>query len=357
MDPRLERFIVQMPKIELHLHLEGTVRPATLLALARRHGIALPAENVDGVSRWYRFTSFRHFLDIWLTVLSCLRDPSDFARITRELGEDAARQNVRYVEAIFTPATHERYKGMSADEVWAGIREGAASLQGELGVRMQFIADVPRNRRPATDGAVEATVEWAIAHREQGVVAVGLGGAEAENPPELFVEVFRHAKAHGLRVYPHAGETVGPESVWGAVRALEADRVAHGIRAVEDGDLLAHLAAHGIACDVCPTSNIRLGVYPSLAEHPIRRLRAAGVPVSIGSDDPGLFQITLTDELVALARTHAFTARELADVVRTAADVSFTAKAEKAALRARIDAEIETALRDTGADEMEERPT
>ena len=350
MDPRLERFIREMPKVELHLHLEGTVRPATLLALAQRHRVELPAWDAETLTRWYQFTSFRHFLDIWLTVLSCLREPADFTRVTRELGEEAARQHVHYLEAIFTPATHQRYKGMSYDDVWAGIREGAATVQRELGVRMQFIADVPRNRRPGSDGAVEATVEWAVAHRDEGLVAVGLGGAEADNPPELFAEIFRHAKAHGLRVYPHAGETVGAESVWGAVRALGADRIAHGVRAVEDDALLRHLAAHGIACDVCPTSNVRLGVYPSHAHHPIRRLLAAGVPVTIGSDDPGLFQTSLTDELIALARVHAFTAPELSDLVRRAVDVSFTSKTEKTALRTRVDAEIEAALRETGAE-------
>lgn len=158
-------------------------------------------------------------------------------------------------------------------------------------------------------------------------------------------------KGQGLRVYPHAGETEGPESVWGAIRALDADRVAHGVRAIDDPGLVAHLAAQGIACDVCPTSNVRLGVYPSIAEHPIRRLLAAGVRVTLNSDDPALFQTTLTDEYLAVAGTHGLTARDLAALVRTAVDVSFTSKTEKAALAARIDADIETALRESGAGE------
>ena len=356
MDSRLDRFIRQMPKVELHLHLEGTVRPATLLELARHHGITLPVRDLDELAQWYRFRSFRHFLDIWLAVLGCLRTAADFARITRELGESAAEQRVRYLEAIFTPTTHERYKGMTHDEVWAGIREGARSAQRDHGVQMRFIVDVPRNRRPGDDGTVEATVEWAIAHRDEGIVAVGLGGSERDNPPELFVELFRHVKSHGLRVYPHAGETEGPESIWGAIRALDADRIAHGVRAVDDPSLLAHLAAQGIACDVCPTSNVRLGVYPTMAEHPIRRLLDAGVRVTLASDDPALFQTTLTDEFLAVAHTHRLTATELAALVRTAADVSFTSTTEKAALVTRIDAEMAAALRESGADEARENP-
>jgi adenosine deaminase len=356
MDARLERFIRQMPKVELHLHLEGTVRPTTLMELARHHGVKLPVSNLDELAQWFHFRSFRHFLDIWLAVLGCLRTAADFARITRELGETAAAQRVRYLEAIFTPATHERYKGMTHDEVWAGIREGARSAQRDLDVQMRFIVDVPRNRRPGDDGTVEATVAWAIAHGDDGIVALGLGGSERDNPPELFTDLFRHAKAHGLRVYPHAGETEGPESIWGAIRALDADRIAHGVRAVDDPGLLAHLAGKGIACDVCPTSNVRLGVYPSLVEHPIRRLLAAGVRVTLNSDDPALFQTTLTDELLAVARTHGLTAAELATLVRTAVDVSFTTTDEKAALGARIDAEIEAAWQESGADEMRESP-
>jgi adenosine deaminase len=344
----LVAFVRRMPKMELHLHLEGTVRPETLLELARRHDIDLPATDARGIAQWYRFRDFRHFLDVWLTVLSCLREPEDFARITRELGEAAAAQHVRHVEAIFTPATHERYKGLSHDGVWAGIRDGAAWVRRQLGVSMTFIVDVPRNRRPNDDGGVEATAAWAIAHQAEGIVALGLGGSEVDNPPELFADVFRAAKAQGLHVYPHAGETVGPESVWGAVRALGAERIAHGVRAVADETLLHHLAAHGIACDVCPTSNVRLGLCPSIEQHPIRRLIDAGVPVTIGSDDPALFQTTITDEYLSLARAQSFTATELARLVRTAVAASFLPKAEKHTLAHRVEAELARAAGEAG---------
>lgn len=143
MDARLERFIRQMPKVELHLHLEGTVRPTTVLELARQHGIALPVRDLTELAQWFHFRSFRHFLDIWLAVLACLRTEADFARITRELGETAGAQHVRYLEAIFTPTTHERCKGMTHDEVWAGIRDGARSAARDHGVRCASSSTFP----------------------------------------------------------------------------------------------------------------------------------------------------------------------------------------------------------------------
>jgi aminodeoxyfutalosine deaminase len=216
LDERLERFIQRMPKVELHLHLEGSIRPETLLDLARRHGVELPANDIEGLARWYRFRDFPHFIQIWLAICNCLRDGADFARITCELGETAVAQHVRYVQVTFVPSTHQRFKGLPYDEVWDGIREGTAWVERELGVRLQFAPDFPRGRRLGdSTGTVEATLEWAIAHQDEGMVALGLGGDEVRNPPELFAEVFRHAKAQGLCVWPYAGEREGPTSVWG----------------------------------------------------------------------------------------------------------------------------------------------
>ncbi len=348
MDERLAQFIRQMPKVELHLHLEGSIRPTTLLDLARRHGIGLPVDDVDGLAQWYRFRDFSHFVEIWRAILACLRDGSDFARLTRELGETAAAQQVRYVETTFTPEALLRHAGIPYDEVWGGIREGAAWAARELDVQLQFIPDIPRNRRPEVGTAVQDTVEWAIAHQGEAVVALGLAGVEEGNPPERFADVFQYAKARGLRIWPHAGETVGPESIWGAINALGADRIAHGVRAVEDPALLTPLATHGIGCDVCPTSNICIGVYPALAQHPIRQLLAAGVPVTLNTDDPPLFHTTLTEEFLALARVQAFTAAELSALVRTGVEVSFLSEGEKAVLRSRVDAELAAAAHETG---------
>ncbi len=346
--PQLEQFIQLMPKVELHLHLEGAIRPATLLELARKHGVELPANDVQGISEWYRFRDFPHFIEAWLVINSCLRDGADFVRVTRELGETAASENARYLQVTFVPSTHLRFHGVPFDEVWGGVQEGAAQAEQAHGVKMQFVPDFPRNLRLGGDGLVEATAEWAIAHRERGIVALGLGGYEVGNPPELFQEVFAHAKANGLRAWPHAGETEGPASIWGAVNALGADRIAHGIRAVEDPALVAHLAENRIGCDVCPTSNVRLGVYGSLAEHPIRQLIDAGVPVTINSDDPPMFNTTLTDEFRAMATFHQFSPSELATLVRTGVEVSFLGEQEKRELSQQVERELTDAAAQTG---------
>lgn len=349
-DPQLDQFIERMPKLELHVHLEGTIQPSTLLDLARRHGSSLPASDVAGLAEWYRYRDFPHFIDIWLAINSCLRDGADFARITRELGQSAADQNVHYLQVSFVPSTHFRFKGMPYDEVWGGIRKGADWTEQELGVRMQFVPDFPRSLRMGNDGSVEATTEWAIAHREEGVVALGLGGYEVGNPPELFGEAFTQARANGLRSWPHAGETEGPASIWGALNALGADRIAHGIRAVEDSALLAHLAENRIGCDVCPTSNVQLGVYRTMDEHPIRSLIDAGVPVTVNSDDPPMFGTSLTGEFRALARVHGFSAAELAALVRTSVEVSFLDEGEKAALRETVERQLQRAADESGVD-------
>ncbi len=350
MDDRLRQFIRQMPKVELHVHLEGTIQPGTLLELARRHNVELPASDAQGISEWYRYRDFPHFIEIWLVINSCLRDGADFARITRELGENAAAQHAHYLQVSFVPSTHLRFQGVPYDEVWDGIREGATRAEKTFGVRMDFVPDFPRSLRTGDDGSVEATTEWAIAHQEEGIVALGLGGYEVGNPPELFSEVFTYARANGLRSWPHAGETEGPASIWGAVNALGADRIAHGIRAVEDPALVAYLAEHHIGCDVCPTSNVRLGVYRSIADHPIRRLIEAGVPVTINSDDPPMFNTSLTDEFHALAGVHEFTASELSDLVRTGVEVSFLDGREKLVLKEKIERELRNAATQTGVD-------
>src|SRR5262249_14463584 len=188
-----------------------------------------------GIRRFYRYRDFAHFVEAYVAVLGCLRDGDDFALITRELGEEAARQRVRYLEVTFTPAGRVLRTGISWDDLFGGIVAGAEAARRAHGVEMRFIPDSPRLVRPGQEPAVaELTAEWAVSGRDRGVVALGLGGTEVGNPPELFAEVFRWAKARGLRSWPHAGETVGPEGVWGALRALDADRLAHGIRAAED---------------------------------------------------------------------------------------------------------------------------
>jgi aminodeoxyfutalosine deaminase len=286
-------FIHAMPKVELHVHLEGTVQPDTLFDLARKNGVTLPVSSVKDLRAWYTFRNFDHFVEIFVAISKCLQTADDFARVTYEYGRSMAQQNIRYAEVTWSPMTHVK-AGLPWLELLAGIIAGRDRARSEWGVEMRWIPDIVRDD-PETAATV---VGWLTSPEAQagGVVALGLGGIEAGYPPEPFEAAFRQARAKGLHSNPHAGETVGPDSVWGALRALSAERIGHGVRAIEDPDLIAYLVKHQIPLEVNPTSNICLGVYPSYADHPLRQLIEAGIYVTINSDDPALFNTTLNDE-------------------------------------------------------------
>jgi aminodeoxyfutalosine deaminase len=283
------------PKIELHVHLEGTVRPHTLLAIAKRNDYALPATTVEGLQELYRFTDFRHFIEVWVLTTNALRTEADFRQMVVDYAAEAASHGAVYFEGIFSPAERVR-RGCSWEEVFEGVCNGAQEAKELHGVEIRLTPDIPRGF-----GADEArtTVEWSARYRDRGVVGVGLGGLEAEFPPEPYEEVFAYAKSLGLGSVPHAGEVAGAASVQGALEALQADRLRHGIRAEEDPGLVRELAGRGVVLDVCPLSNIRTGAVPSLADHPLPRLAAAGVRCSISTDDPAMFDTDLTRDYEA----------------------------------------------------------
>jgi aminodeoxyfutalosine deaminase len=286
------------PKIELHVHLEGTVRPQTLLEIGRRNGVALPADTVAGVAELYRFRDFTHFIEIWILTTRVLRRADDFRRVTVEYAEQAAGHGAVYVEAIFSPAEPVR-NGASWDEVFTGYCNGAQEARERHGVEMRLTPDIPRG---FTQEEAEATARFAIAYRERGVVGLGLGGLEARFPPEPYARVFAIARAGGLASVPHAGEVAGVESIRGALDALQADRLRHGIRAVDDPGLVRELADRGTVLDVCPISNLRTGAVRALDEHPLPQLVAAGVLCSLSTDDPAMFDTDLGREYAAAVR-------------------------------------------------------
>jgi adenosine deaminase len=282
-----------MPKVELHVHLEGATQPATLLKLARRHGIALPGETVEDLRRWFVFRDFPHFIEIYMKISECIRTPEDMELLAREFLQGQADQHVRYTEVIFTPYTHYLQKGMPFGDQLAALNAARAWAEAELDVQMRVIVDIPRYVE-AEKGRL--TAEWAIGGMDDGVVALGLGGIEVGNPPEKFAEAFALAGEAGLPAIPHAGETVGPESIWSALNMLHPARILHGVRCLEDPALVAHLRETQMPLDVCPTSNICLGVYDRFENHALPRLLDAGLYVTLNSDDPPMFNTTLTDE-------------------------------------------------------------
>ncbi len=336
---RLLRFAEALPKVELHLHLEGSIRPETALTLARRHGTRLPADNPAGLQDWFRFRDFRHFVEVYLALSDLLRTPEDFAFIVVEMARELARQNVRYAEVTFTAYTHLwQDKGLTPDDLIAGLDAGRAQAREQFGVALAWIIDIPRNLSfnritgLYNGRASDPTVEMALAWRDRGVVALGLGGYEIGAPPEPFAHAFDRARAGGLHSVPHAGEHVGPEGVWGAIRSLHAERIGHGVRAIEDPALVAYLVEEQIPLEINPTSNIRLGVYPDFASHPLRRFWDAGVVVTVNSDDPPLFNTTLNQEYRLLVQAFGFDADDLERVSLNALRASFLPEARKITL-------------------------
>ena len=285
------------PKIELHVHLEGAVRAPDLLRIARRNDVELPAANEVELAQLYAFRDFEHFIELWLMTTHAIRTEIDFREIVVAYAREAASYGCVYIEGIFTPA--ERVlSGASWDEVFTGFCDGADEAREATGVIVRFTPDIPRGFE--LEAAFE-TVRYSIKYRDRGVVGVGLGGLEAQNPPEPYAPAFQLAKESGLGSVPHAGEVAGAASIRGALDALGADRLRHGIRAVEDPGMLRELADRRIVCDVCPVSNARTGAVASLGEHPLPAMVAAGVQCSISTDDPAMFDTDLSREYEAAA--------------------------------------------------------
>jgi adenosine deaminase len=302
-----EAFCLALPKIELHVHLEGSILPGTLLKLAERRRVDLPARDEAGLKDWFRFRDFDHFVEIYLTCSRCLRDPEDFQLVVRDFLREQARQNVLYSEVHFTIATHlgnGANGGELADAIWETIEEGERAL----GVTMRLIPDIVRNVGP---GVADQTLEWALDARDKGVIALGLSGSETF-PNDPFREHFDIAAAEGLRRVAHAGEHGGADSIASALETCGPERIGHGVAAIEDDDLLAEIVAAGVPLEVCPTSNVALGVVPTLDDHPFDRLLRAGVAVSVNSDDPPFFETTLSEEYARLSMTFGYDEADLA---------------------------------------------
>jgi aminodeoxyfutalosine deaminase len=286
---------VKFPKIELHVHLEGTVRAETLLQIARRNGVPLPADSAEGLAALYEFRDFAHFIEVWLLTTSALRTERDFRQVVVDYAAEAAGHGAVYLEGIFTPA-EPAGRGVGWDEVFAGYCDGAQQAAELHGVQVRLTPCIPRDYPLEV---AELTARYAVAYRDRGVVGLGIGGPEAEYPAEPFAGVFALAKEGGLGSVPHAGEVTGPASVRGALDALGADRIRHGIGAVHDPGLVAELARREVVLDVCPISNLRTGAVASLAEHPLPALVAAGVPCSVSTDDPAMFGTDLAADYEA----------------------------------------------------------
>jgi len=329
-----------MPKVELHVHLEGAMRPETLLELARRNRVDLPADDVAGLREWFRFRDFDHFVEIYLACSAAVQRPEDFQLLVRDFAADQARQNVRYSEVHFTVGTHW-LSGLPIDEILDAMAETIAEAERDSGVVVRLIPDIVRDVGNRT---ADPTLDWALEGAERGVVvALGLTGREAVCPSEPYSEHFAEAAAKGLHCTAHAGEHAGPASVYSVLDACRAERIGHGVRAIEDDLLIARLRDGRTPLELCPTSNLCLGLASDLSRHPFDRLRREGLQVSVNTDDPALFNTTLVDEYLRLAEAFGYSADDLARLSLDAVAHTFQPDEARRAMLARFKAETATA--------------
>jgi aminodeoxyfutalosine deaminase len=294
----MDDFPLDLPKSELHLHLEGSVEPETLYELD-------PSTSVEEYRALYHYTDFDAFLRAFGAVGKRLRTPGDYALITRRLLERLEAQNVRYAE-IMIAAGVVLWKEQDFAPIFDAVRAAAEGSR----VRVRWILDAVRQF--GVEPAMQVA-ELAGERVNQGVVALGIGGSEARGPASWFQEVYAFAKNQGLRLTAHAGESMGPESIWDAL-GLGAERIGHGIAAVRDPALMRHLRERDIPLEVCISSNVVTGVVERIEDHPVRRLFDAGVPMVLSSDDPAMFRCSLTGEYRLAAERFGFTEAELREI-------------------------------------------
>jgi len=324
----LASFIRRLPKVELHLHLEGSVEPETLYELSRSKG-RLEKETQDWISertgQGYRYSNFQDFLQAFKLVTLLLETPSDYALATTRLTERLASQNVKYAEVIFAAGV-VLWKKQPLEAIFEAAASAARAAQERLGVRVKWIFDAIRHF------GVEHTREvlrWAGRLRPLGVMALGIGGDEARGPAELFPEIFREASERGLHVVAHSGEACGPESVRQAVELLGAERIGHGLTAARDPAVLALLRERGIPLEVCLTSNVATGVLARIEDHPLPQFLEAGLIVTLNTDDPAMFGTNLVNEYLLAAKTFGLGRRQILHLCQNAIRAAFLSEEEK----------------------------
>lgn len=336
-DSRLQRFIERIPKAEIHGHLEGSIQPSTLIALAGRHGIELPFEDEQGARAFYEFTNLNQFLEIFALACSTLCTAADFETITVDLAADAARQNIPYREVFFTYAYHER-RNVEWEEVIQGLATGRQRARDYYDVEMWFIADIDRAIDPE-DGV--RLVDMAHESRnEAGIIGIGLDSQEIGFPAHRHQSAFRRADQLGFRKVAHAGEDVGPESVWDAINSRGVERVDHCVRSIEDPELTGHLAEQQLPLTVCPVSNVALKVFPDMSSHSIKPLMDAGVCVTINSDDPSMFHTDVINDCVQVVGTFALTAAHVEQLARQTFEATFLDNVRKNQALEQFDREV-----------------
>ena len=338
-------FIQSLPKAELHLHLEGSVDPATLAELSRRYNTPLPTENnryditgsgdvldEEEIRRLYSYKDFNGFLLAFKSVTERLRSPEDYELITYRLMQRLRQQNIVHAE-VYVSVGVIRWRGQPVEPIFEGLERGRERGLRDFGVSLLWIFDAVRHFGPEAAGEV---FDLAARLRDRNVVGIGIGGDEARGPAEGFRDLYKKAADNGLRLTAHAGETTGPESVWGAIN-IGAERIGHGLAAARDPELMEIMAEKQVPVEICITSNLRTGACADLQEHPVRKFFDNGIMITLNTDDPAMFQTTLNREYEIARQEFNFSEEHLRELARNSIEASFLPVEKKLKFLSQID--------------------
>ena len=332
---RLPALLCSMPKAELHIHIEGSLEPELIFALAQRNGVALPYASVEALRAAYAFTDLQSFLDIYYAGASVLLHEADFFDMAWAYLQRAHADNVVHTEIFFDPQTHTA-RGVLIATVVHGLKRACDRARTELGLSSHLILCFLRHL--SEDDAL-ATLEAALPLREH-FIGVGLDSSELGHPPEKFANVFARCRALGLRVVAHAGEEGPPGYIWQALDVLKADRIDHGVRCLEDAALVQRLAAERVPLTVCPLSNLKLCVVADLADHPMKRLLDAGLCATVNSDDPAYFGGYLNENFVQTVQSLNLFEADVVQLARNSFEASFLCDEHRAALLRKMELSV-----------------
>lgn len=317
------KFVLTLPKAELHLHLEGTVDPLTLVELSARHPEPLTKETAHAL---YHYRDFSGFMMAFKAVTERMRTPEDFELVAYNLIAHLAAQNVLHAE-VYVSVGVVLWRGERFEPLFEGLERGRERGERDYGVSVLWIFDAVRHFGPA---AAKQVVDLAVTRRERNVVGIGIGGDERRAGPEDFRDIYRYAADHGLHLTAHAGETVGPESIWGALN-LNVERVGHGLHAWQDPELVSVLAERQIPIEICISSNVRTGCCETLEDHPVRRYFDQGLMITLNTDDPAMFETTLAREYQIAHIIFGLTHEQLREIARNSFEASFLPAEKKVA--------------------------
>jgi adenosine deaminase len=321
---KLKQLIQQLPKAELHLHIEGTLEPALMWSLAKKHSIILPFSSVEDIQKAYQFNNLQSFLDLYYQGADVLRDEDDFFELMWAYLCKCHEQNIVHTEIMFDPQTHTQ-RGITYDVFMPGFAKAIDKAKIELGISVYLILSFLRHL--SEDSAI-ATLQEAQPYYSM-LTAVGLDSAELNNPPSKFERVFASAASLGFKLVAHAGEEGPPEYVWEAINLLKVDRIDHGVRCIEDPKLMAYLKQHQVPLTVCPLSNLKLCVVDDMSEHNIVDLLNDGLRVMVNSDDPSYFGGYLNENFYALVDKLSLTEQDIVKLISNSISASFLPEQQK----------------------------